>query len=714
MILTSHSFAMLTGYPPFQSKTQEEIYKKVRNLVYVWPKTSECGNHIPEEAKSLVDSCLNLEENQRPEPDDIVEHPFFDMYDGCIPGRLEPACSHTKPVWLRSQEPRGDSMMRGYSLDYDEPLLGYVDHVDDPIQRYRVCKAAFFSICGVGRKPDGSARRAAGKNCTKTAYAECAIEEERALNPVIPLPDYVVYKYPHDPEGDWSLPDSALPSRRDDSSLENSTLSGRSVSMQSNAASLSRTQAALLAVQQRRKESQSHAATLRQQASLGRGSTRKVPSINDLLGPAPQPVPETKELESAEAPKPTVPTGGLGDRPMRPRRGVAASYSGSLRSADMNVAPQLPKSSSVPGMLTVGKTRSQSRKLEATNQGPVRPSATIRDRIPSTTTEEAFDSGQQLPSSRPISKMENKEPLSKSRPHENQTPERQEKVPQESGRCSKAEAPGLTRSGSTTGSSTSKSRSSIGAYPLFHSHDTCEILPKTSVNDVNTDLRLMLSHLVPQSSVRRRTGPRREPHAYVIKWVDYTNRYGIGYVLDDGSVGCVFKAENGHPASSVVLRAGEKHIRRKARGVESKGFDYSEVDQLVPRKGASVEFYENCDNDPTIARSAIRRAYISPSVFEVKQTQNAGIKLVHDLHGERGPADYEKIKRVKLVDQFGKYMIGSLGRHGNEGLVDDEPVAKSDGQFIKFYQRLGNVGVWGFGDGAFQVSFFDLCLYGRC
>jgi len=134
------------------------------------------------------------------------------------------------------------------------------------------------------------------------------------------------------------------------------------------------------------------------------------------------------------------------------------------------------------------------------------------------------------------------------------------------------------------------------------------------------------------------------------------------------------------------------------------------MDQLVPRNGLPVELYENCDNDPLVPRSAVRRAFIPPSVFEVKRYQNGsgvGIKLRHDLHGEHGPADYEKIKRVKLVDQFGKYMIGSLGRHGDEGLADDDLNSKSDGQFIKFYQRLGNVGVWGFGDGAFQFNFPD-------
>ena len=697
------SFAMLTGYPPFQSKTQEEIYKKVRNLVYVWPKASECGNEIPDEAKSLVESCLNLEEDQRPEPDDIVEHRFFDMYDGCIPGRLEPSCCHTKPLWLRNLEPRGDYMMRGYSLEYDERLLGYIDHVDDPIQRYRVCKAAFYALSGVGRKPDGTARRASGRNCNKTAYAECVVEEERGLNPVIPLPDNFVYKYPHDPDGDWSLPESVLPSRRDDSSLDSSSvLSGsRTASVRGNA-SQSRTQAALLAAQQRRKESQSHAATLRQQASSGRGGGRKLPAIFDPPAPSEQPIPEAKAVEPEAEPKSTAPAGGLAERPVRPRRGVAASYSGSVRGRDMDAAPQMTKSSSIPGMLTVGKTRSQSKRLEATtDQGMSRPTSFAQERVPSGATE-AIQRRRQAPPSRPMSTMEEREPLRESKPRSTQAPVRDEQ-PENERRQKSEERPGLSRSGSTNSSSTNKPRSSLGANPLFHSRDPYEVVPRTGVSEVNTDLRLMFSHLSGESPTRRRAGPRREPHPYVIKWVDYTNRYGIGYVLDDGSVGCVFKAESGQPASSVVLRAGEKHIRRKARSHETKTYDYSEMDQFVPRNGQPVEFYENCDNDPAVPRSAVRRAFISPSVFEVKRCQGAGIKLRHDLHGERAPADYEKIKRVKLVDQFGKYMIGSLGRHGHEGLADEGLANRNDGQFIKFYQRLGNVGVWGFGDGAFQV-----------
>lgn len=167
---------MLAGQLPFQSKTQDEVYKKVQNLNYVWPKESESSNYIPEEAKDLVSRCLNLVDEERPDPDDIVEHPFFNMYDGCIPRQLDPSCRFNKPLWLKDASPQGDSMVSGYGLDSDERLRAYVYQVDDPAQRYHSCKAAFYSLCGVGRKPDGTSRKSVGRNCSKSAFSECDVE----------------------------------------------------------------------------------------------------------------------------------------------------------------------------------------------------------------------------------------------------------------------------------------------------------------------------------------------------------------------------------------------------------------------------------------------------------------------------------------------------------------------------------------------------------
>ncbi|KAJ5290927.1 hypothetical protein N7478_000178 [Penicillium angulare] len=691
-------FAMLTGYPPFQSKTQEEIYKKVRNLHYVWPKDSENNNHIPEEAKDLVSACLNLVDEERPDPDDIVEHPFFNMYDGCIPRQLDPACRFNKPLWLKEQAPRGDVVVGGYSLDSDEKLRAYVYQVDDPSQRYHSCKAAFFSLCGVGRKPDGTARKSVGRNCSKSAYSECEAEDARGLRPLVPLPTDFLYQWPHDIEGDWCLMEAARKApRTDDSALDSSTMSRRNLSIRPNTVASSRTNAALAAAHQRRIEPQSHAATLRQQARPPPSPARKLPPMSEPQEP-PRPhrdakIPEPVLLPVNDAPAP----GGLAERPIRTRRLASASQAPTLREVER---PQLAKSTSMPSGLTIGKTRSQSRRLEAANQGPsivpLEPKLAPRP-------------DDRRAASRQASLRSVSRPDLKTAPNRVERP----KIisPTEEGFAHRMQpkpltaSQGISRSNSKETSS-GRARSSLGLSPLFHQEDLCELLPGTSLSEVNNDLRLMLSNLLNHAPARRRSGPRRQPHAYVIKWVDYTNRYGIGYVLDDGSVGCVFKGENGQPASSVIVRDGERHIRRKARSLDNgqeKGIPYPEADCLIPRNGSAVEFYENRDDDLLGCRG-IRRGFVSPSLFDPQTSKVMRLRL--NAQSEPEKADMEKVKRVKLVDQFGKYMIGSLGRHGDEGMTD-EVSSRSSGQFIKFYQRLGNVGIWGFGDGAFQFNFPD-------
>jgi myosin-1 len=76
------------------------------------------------------------------------------------------------------------------------------------------------------------------------------------------------------------------------------------------------------------------------------------------------------------------------------------------------------------------------------------------------------------------------------------------------------------------------------------------------------------------------------------------------------------------------------------------------------------------------------------------------------------PRKNKGIARVQITDQrrvddirnywqkFGRYMCMQLG---------DEDWPKKDVEqpnFVKFYQRLGNVGVWGFDNGSFQVTNF--------
>jgi serine/threonine protein kinase len=702
---------MLSGFPPFQSKTQEEIYKKVKNLNYVWPKDNECSNYIPVEAKSLVSSCLNLDEEKRPLPDDIVEHEFFNMYPGCIPRSLDPSCKQMKPVWLKMEEPQGDRMIQGYSLDYENKYRSKASQIKDPRERYAFSREAFYTECGVGRKRDGTPRKCSGKHSSKSVYSETSAETERMLSPIIPLPTDVIYKYPAYTDGDWSAPDNEAASINDFNESTSSDDSSEKLPevespKRTNGMSLARTQAALAAAQSRRIDSkpQSHAASLRQQALPIRQSSRNALPVR---APTMTTTHTRRNPSASHDIVPESPPKGLAQRPVRVPRGVAASYSASLRELDRIVAPPMPKSESVPDGLGMGKTRSQSRRqYEAALDASVKPPVAT-DVVRSSTPQ--MDNPRSKPSRPRVARAPGSE-----------QPESRPEVPmKEIYKTSHLPtAVGVQtheRQSSKSSTSSNKPRSTLGASPLIHPNEKFELLPRSSSEDVVVDIKLMLRNMMPSSSRTYRSQSKRRPHPYVIKWVDYTNRYGIGYILDDGTVGCVFKGEHGQAASGIILRDGERHIRRKSRCLENRDsvqYAYSEVDQLVPRNGKPIEFYENTEQGPAEARG-MKRVLIRPDVFEVKMSSGGtgamGIKVRTDIAPEQAKSEAEKVKRVKLVDQFGKYMIGSLGRHGADDSMNDD--ARESNACIKFYQRLGNVGVWGFGDGAFQVNILHDCVY---
>lgn len=700
---------MLAGFPPFQSKTQEEIYKKVKNLHYVWPKDIECSNFIPAEAKDLVSSCLSLDEEQRPSPDDIVDHQFFNMYPGCIPRSLDPSWKQTKPVWLKMEEPRGDRMIQGYSLDFEEKYRSKAPHTRDARERYAFCKEAFYTECGVGRKRDGTSRKCAGKHSSKSVYSETAAETEKMLSPTIPLPLDFVYRYPVYFDGDWSTPESEYPvtdesndsSKSSDDSYE--TMPGAEAAGK---ASLTRTKAALAAAQVRRFDSQpqSHAATLRQQALPVRQSSRSAATVSR---PPNNPTHTRKGTADSLEGLPESPQKSLGQRPVRGAPRGAPSYSASIRELDRLVAPPMPKSESMPNSLGMAKTRSQSRRqLEVPHhqrpplppgmsEGIARTATPVDELRPGSSTTRTV----RLPSRPQLGRPAERDPRAMQQP-----------PAADSARDERHKA-------SKTGTS-NKPRSTLGTNPLIHHSEQFELLYRSSPEEVVMDIKAMLRNMMPSASRTYRSQNRRRPHSYVIKWVDYTNRYGIGYILDDGTVGCVFKGEHGQPASGVILRDGERHIRRKARCQENRDaapYAYSEVDQLVPRNGRPVEFYENSDRGPAESRG-MKKVLVQPDVFEVKTSSSGsgamGVKVRTDSGVDYAKSEAEKVKRVKLVDQFGKYMIGSLGRSGDADVMsDDGPSTRESDVCIKFYQRLGNVGVWGFGDGAFQVALNHLFIF---
>ncbi|KAJ3473344.1 hypothetical protein NLG97_g10359 [Lecanicillium saksenae] len=161
-------FAMFTSKPPFQSSTTDEIYRRARERDYEWP-VNDATRYISEEAKDLVATMLE-DADQRPEPDTIIQHPFFTI--GYTPRESEMS-NRLREMAPDRQEFYGrlPTAMRTQSLRNLKEL----------------CRE-----CCIGPM--------ANVQVVHTQiWKEMAAEEKAGLTPVIPLADDIVYT----PFDDW-------------------------------------------------------------------------------------------------------------------------------------------------------------------------------------------------------------------------------------------------------------------------------------------------------------------------------------------------------------------------------------------------------------------------------------------------------------------------------------------------------------------------------
>ncbi|KAH3909066.1 serine/threonine-protein kinase [Parastagonospora nodorum] len=154
----------------------------------------------------------------------------------------------------------------------------------------------------------------------------------------------------------------------------------------------------------------------------------------------------------------------------------------------------------------------------------------------------------------------------------------------------------------------------------------------------------------------RRDQPPHLP--FVSKWVDYSRRYGVGYVLDDGTIGTLLTAEDKYPVTAAFALDGYTHLRNAGKNREQ-------------AKNVALSFYTTVKKDRGLTRIEV--------------------------------LDKRRVEEVRTVwHKFGRYMCASISD-------EDAPYRRDPNRanFVKFYQRLGSVGIWGFEDGAFQVNFPD-------
>ncbi|KAI1661334.1 kinase-like protein [Daldinia decipiens] len=202
-------------------------------------------------------------------------------------------------------------------------------------------------------------------------------------------------------------------------------------------------------------------------------------------------------------------------------------------------------------------------------------------------------------------------------------------------------------------------------------------------------------------------GPTPTPPHIVIKWVDYSNKFGLGYILNDGSVGCVLRSIPGSakggktvtlPPSCILVREAEQHCSRR----HDPG--YPDRNQIVPMSQA-VQFYENN------GESGLSTVFVHPAQFEISIGPDGTpgkIPVGRDIF------DYRKREHLILWKKFANYMM-AYGRDqdattDDTGLVQVPTSTKQTmppSDVVTFYQRIGDVGCWVFADGHLQFNFPD-------
>ncbi|OBT76224.1 PLK protein kinase [Pseudogymnoascus sp. 05NY08] len=268
---------------------------------------------------------------------------------------------------------------------------------------------------------------------------------------------------------------------------------------------------------------------------------------------------------------------------------------------------------------------------------------------------------------------------------------------------------GKSRSESTAPAAKASSRDPAIAS-IFSPSENAEFLHRSKPRHVTKNLQVLYAE-IERALNSRSVGPAREAPdsepTIVVKWVDYTNKFGLGYILNDGGVGCIFKSlpvsgdPNAQvPPTCVVVRNAEKHLQNRRNP------NYPDRNQLVPVSGADIEFFENNGDE------GISCVKVNPRAFAASEEYGVAGKL------GRGKDEWEDRKREKIVlwRKFANYMTvfgrdqdhpydDALNRMSLDGDSDSSDPNKSN--VVTFYQRFGDVGCWGFRNGSFQFNFPD-------
>lgn len=203
-----------------------------------------------------------------------------------------------------------------------------------------------------------------------------------------------------------------------------------------------------------------------------------------------------------------------------------------------------------------------------------------------------------------------------------------------------------------------------------------------------------------------KTATPSPPHI-VVKWVDYSNKFGLGYILNDGSIGCVLRSIPGHgkggktvmlPPACVLVRDAERHCHRR----HDPG--YPDRHQIVPMS-QPIQFFEN--NGET----GLSTVAIHPIQFKIGVNPDG---TPGKIPNGKDIYDHRKREHLILWKKFANYMMAygrdqeaPMDETGHTRIPTSSDPAMPPCDIVTFYQRIGDVGCWVFADGHIQFNFPD-------
>ncbi|EMC95121.1 hypothetical protein BAUCODRAFT_35112 [Baudoinia panamericana UAMH 10762] len=609
------AYTLAVGKAPFHASTKEEIYKKLKSGTYTWPELSATTNQSAD-LRNLVASLL-VPEDLRPVPDQIVSQNFFKI--AYVPASIPCSAREKAPTWPEVSIPSADTIRRGYSETW-----------------FAICKES-----GVGEYAEGRSFAHNGGQRVKSIVHEMAREAQLGTQPTMPIPKDKVYI---SKVSSWDSPVEL----KEPAAEEQRRLPSRSQGL---------------------KEISHNEVALTRPETVARQADRDT----DLMPPPPRPASQHSRTGTVRKAGRTISEEAANSA--KPITVAADELRATLRVQKTRQAPVAATAALTEGKPSQSSASQPGRRTQAleiatenlVRSGTVKRGADAslarRPRAPSRATRKERPISPDVPGPlATLDELKQVSPIKRSRKKQAEAevveilsdPEPEDRPAE----------PVLSLAPPPTMS---------GRLPVPRKLSTnADCVPGSDPETVLERLSIFRDNLA--SALHNRglpsSAPLAEPETlpFVSRWVDYSRKHGMGYVMSDGTVGCIINAsaKTNHPVTHAFVRNGKRWLARV-------GKDFEDIEQ-VPLE-----------------------------ILEDRGAEGIAKKVYKGLGSvKEGPLAMEAERRRTvsvLWVKFGRYMCGLDGEEADRG--------REDGNFVRFYQRIGGVGIWAFADGCLQVHFPD-------